>query len=107
MRFRLNCELSRTFCEKKIDPWFSSIKFQEKVKICVLDATSPAEAAKSVSADSAVPALEKSIYDPDSLLNTTVNSSLDEGAGEPSTAESTGEMPPAQSVTAISSPGNK
>jgi len=70
------------------------------------DATSPAAAAKSVSADSAVPALEKSIYDPDSLLNTTVNSSLDEGAGEPSTAESTGEMPPAQSVTAISSPGN-
>jgi hypothetical protein len=80
---------------------------KEKVEMCVLDATSPnaAAAANSVSADSAVPALEKSIYDPDSLdLNTTVNSS----AGEPSTAESTGEMPPAKSVTAISSPaGNK
>ena len=79
---------------------------KEKVEMCVLDATSPnaAAAANSVSADSAVPALEKSIYDPDSLdLNTTVNSS----AGEPSTADSTGEMPPAQSVTAISSPANK
>ena len=76
--------------------------------MCVSDATSQnaAAAAKSVSADSAVPAyLEKSIYDPDSLdLNTTVNSS----AGEPSTAESTGETPAAQSVTANpSSPANK
>ena len=80
--------------------------------MCVLEATSPnaAAAGESVSgAESAVPALEKSIYDPDSLdLNSTVNSSVGEGAGEPSTAESTGEMPPANSVTAISSsPANK
>jgi len=70
-----------------------------------LDANSPVAAKESVSAESAVPAMEKSIYDPDSLLNSTVNSSVDEGAGEPSTAESTEEIP-AQS-TAISSPGNK
>ena len=72
----------------------------------VLDATSQnaAAAGESVSAESAAPALEKSIYDPDSLdLNSTVNSSVGEGAGEPSTAESTGEMPPAKPVTAISS----
>lgn len=68
------------------------------------DANSPVAAKESVSAESAVPAMEKSIYDPDSLLNSTVNSSVDEGAGEPSTAESTEEIP-AQS-TAISSPGN-
>jgi len=73
------------------------------------DATSQnaAAAGESVSAESAAPALEKSIYDPDSLdLNSTVNSSVGEGAGEPSTAESTGEMPPAKSVTAISSENN-
>jgi len=69
------------------------------------EATSPNAAAAGESVSGAVPALEKSIYDPDSLdLNSTVNSSVGEGAGEPSTAESTGEMPPAKSVTAISSP---
>jgi len=68
------------------------------------DANSPAAAKESVSAESAVPAMEKSIYEPDSLLNSTVNSSVGEGAGEPSTAESTGDMP--TQSTAISSPGN-
>ena len=71
----------------------------------VLDANSPVAAKESVSAESAVPAMEKSIYEPDSLLNSTVNSSVGEGAGEPSTAESTGDMP--TQSTAISSPGNE
>jgi hypothetical protein len=109
IRFQVKLELrivARYSREAQKNYILVSLHSKEKIKMCVLDATSPnaAAAANSVSADSAVPALEKSIYDPDSLdLNTTVNSS----AGEPSTAESTGKMPPAQSVTAISSPANK